>query len=55
LKVNNLPVNNPDEFELTMDGQIDAMVKSEKSTITLYVKDRNNRFQFVPVRFETQD
>ncbi|MFA5510215.1 MAG: Do family serine endopeptidase [Candidatus Cloacimonadaceae bacterium] len=55
LKVNNLPVNNPDEFELTMDGQIDAMVKSQKSTITLYVKDRNNRFQFVPVRFETQD
>jgi len=52
LRVNNLPVNNPDEFRLTMDGQIDAMSKSGKSTIRLYVKDRNNMFQYVALRFE---
>lgn len=52
LRVNNLPVNNPDEFRLTMDGQIDAMSKSEKTTIRLYVKDRNNMFQYVALRFE---
>jgi len=52
LSVNNLPVNDPEEFRLTMDGQIDSMTKNQKSTITLYVRDRNNLFQYVALRFE---
>lgn len=53
LKVNNLPVNSPEEFLLTIDGQLDAMSKANKNTITLYLKDRNNNYQYVVLRFET--
>lgn len=52
ISVNNLPVNDPEEFRLTMDGQIDSMTKNNKSTITLYVRDRNNLYQYVALRFE---
>lgn len=53
LRVNNLPVNTPDEFRLTLDGQIDAMSKADRSTITLYIKDRNNNYRYVVLRFDS--
>ena len=53
LNINNLAVNSTEEFRLTMDGQIDAMNKAERKTITLWIKDRNNTYQYVVLRFES--
>jgi S1-C subfamily serine protease len=53
LRINNLPVNTPEEFRLTLDGQIDAMSKADRNTITLYIKDRNNNYRYVVLRFDS--
>ncbi len=51
LKVAGEDVFSPDEYKKAMDSAIKNLKDNERKTILLYIKDRNNNQQFVPLRF----
>lgn len=51
LKVAGQDVNTPEEFRTAMDTAINDLKNSDRKTILLYVKDRSNAPQFVPLKF----
>jgi serine protease Do len=51
LKVGNVEVNSPEEYDTAMDTAIKDMKEGGRKTIVLYVMDRNKTEQFVVLKF----